>query len=480
MTEKSFKAIQKFPSKQQGQNGVTFEGTEISTNQRVVIKILYINERIGFRHPDLQEKIKREAEILQDIDHKYVVKFVSEVKVNDLLSSDECSEDMNEFRNRDLQCIVTEYIEGKSFESFRNDYVYLPEDALKLGVRLIFQIGYGLAHAHSRQIAHRDLHPNNIIIRNHKNDLREAVIIDFGLGRKFELLPSVNASELAKGTFRAPEMTNDKFVPTLENCTSADLFSLVATFLWWLTDGASSSLILIRDLDNKERRYHGLNRYIKDSRPEGIFNIIGKDRWKKLNEIIDNVLVDPSVEPCIERTPKTVTEWLDKLREIFPDYDPGDPSEGYFEDLGNGVAIEMIKVPERDIYLSKIAITIEQWQEIMGISPFDTRANEDLKLTAKGLNFDEINDFIKKLNLLTNKHYRLPISDEIIYFDNFQDLCYSNNEKLYILHLDPIRSKQINICYKSNNNRICFEKGIYRSYRCVGSNNRFCFYVLEG
>jgi serine/threonine protein kinase len=478
MAGKRFKVIRKFP---QGQNGVTFEGVEISTDKKVAIKIISINEGIGMRYPNLQTQIEREPTLLQEINHKYVVKLVGEDSVDNLLFSDECTEYSHNYSSK--KCIVTEYIEGKSFQSFREYYKFSSEeDALKAGTRLIFQIGYGLAHCHKKNIFHRDLHQNNIIIRDFEANSREAVIIDFGLGKKIELLPTGAASRIAVGTFRAPEMTNDKFIPTSENSASADLFSFVATFLWWLTDGTSSSLTAIRDSDNKERRYHGLNFYrdnLGDVRPKEIFNIIGQDRWDKLNKIISDVLVNPSVYPYTEREPKTVTEWLNRLREIFPEYDPGDPSEGYFEDLGNGAAIEMVKVPERNVYISKAAITKKQWREIMNISPLYAAVNEDVNFPAKGLSFDEASEFIKQLNSLTKKNYRLPTSEEILHFNNFQDICFVNNEELYVLHLQSSELGIVSICYRSTRvSQLVFHKHIHRPYRCIGSHRKFCFYIV--
>ena len=51
-------------------------------------------------------------------------------------------------------------------------------------MRYIDQIGQALECVHERRLLHRDVKPSNIILRQ---KTKEAVLIDFGLAREFQL-----------------------------------------------------------------------------------------------------------------------------------------------------------------------------------------------------------------------------------------------------------------------------------------------------
>jgi formylglycine-generating enzyme required for sulfatase activity len=64
-----------------------------------------------------------------------------------------------------------------------------------------------------------------------------------------------------------------------------------------------------------------------------------------------------------------------------------------------------------DFYLGKYEVTQELWTKVMGTNPSANRkAGPDVPVD--GISWDNAQDFIKKLNALTGKHYRLPTEAE--------------------------------------------------------------------
>lgn len=78
------------------------------------------------------------------------------------------------------------------------------------------QAAEGLAYLHSQSppICHADIKPENILV----NDLREAVLSDFGLSRVMMLSSGLTTSVGPKGSdhYMAPELFEGNPRPTLE------------------------------------------------------------------------------------------------------------------------------------------------------------------------------------------------------------------------------------------------------------------------
>jgi serine/threonine protein kinase len=79
----------------------------------------------------------------------------------------------------DLWCMVMEYIDGEDLGSFVENQGVLSETE---ALRYIQQIGSALTVVHNNGLLHRDIKPQNIMLRSGKS---EAVLIDFGIAREF-------------------------------------------------------------------------------------------------------------------------------------------------------------------------------------------------------------------------------------------------------------------------------------------------------
>ncbi len=82
--------------------------------------------------------------------------------------------------------MVMEFIDGDNLASYTRNQEGLSETE---ALRYIDQVGQALEHIHAMGFLHRDVKPNNIILRQNP---KEAVLIDFGLAREYTLGAEVN------------------------------------------------------------------------------------------------------------------------------------------------------------------------------------------------------------------------------------------------------------------------------------------------
>ena len=140
--------------------GITYL-TFKKNGQKVVIKTL--NDKVQQR-PDfakLQEDFLNEALRLAKCPHPHIAK-VGPV-----------------FQEGHLWCMVMDYIDGGNLADRVVQKGILPEDEALLYIE---QIGAALTVVHQQGLLHRDIKPQNIMLRQGK---KEAVLIDFGIAREF-------------------------------------------------------------------------------------------------------------------------------------------------------------------------------------------------------------------------------------------------------------------------------------------------------
>jgi eukaryotic-like serine/threonine-protein kinase len=93
------------------------------------------------------------------------------------------------FQEDGMWCIPMEYIDGDRLD--KRSPKRLPEAE---AIRYVRQVGQALEVIHAQGLIHRDVAPNNIMLRS-RNGMSEAVLIDFGLVRDFTLSASVTSTQ---------------------------------------------------------------------------------------------------------------------------------------------------------------------------------------------------------------------------------------------------------------------------------------------
>ncbi|HBE18170.1 MAG TPA: hypothetical protein DEG17_01200 [Cyanobacteria bacterium UBA11149] len=141
--------------------GITYLATEKPSGKLVAIKTLNATQQAKPNFTSLQNKFVQEAFRLAKCRHPHIVSVYTV------------------FPEGDLWHLVMEYVEGDNLADYLADRgIFRETEAL----RIIQEIGDALSYLHGEGLLHRDIKPQNIMLRR---DNLSAVLIDFGLAREF-------------------------------------------------------------------------------------------------------------------------------------------------------------------------------------------------------------------------------------------------------------------------------------------------------
>jgi serine/threonine protein kinase len=123
--------------------------------------------------------------------------------------------------------LVMEYVEGKSLRELIPDGPITPVRT----ARLLTQLASALAAIHKKNIFHRDVKPENLMIRNLKMPSEEIVLIDFSISLVKNANETLHGISRAAGSFdyMAPEQAIGYARP------STDIYSLSKVLIEILT-----------------------------------------------------------------------------------------------------------------------------------------------------------------------------------------------------------------------------------------------------
>ncbi len=130
-----------------------YKGKHKSLNMPVAIKMMKHNQAMD---SDFLENFRREGKLIARLNHPNIVQVY----------------DIEELYRTVF--IIMECLEGESLEALLDRKGNLP---FSRALKILIQIGTGLAHAHEQKIIHRDVKPDNVFIL--KDD--QIKLLDFGL-----------------------------------------------------------------------------------------------------------------------------------------------------------------------------------------------------------------------------------------------------------------------------------------------------------
>ncbi|CAK71403.1 unnamed protein product (macronuclear) [Paramecium tetraurelia] len=160
-----------------------------------VYKGLYKNEEVAIKF--LQDAQIQETSIMENLQHKNIIKFYQVVYFIQF----------KYFKQGNCQYLVMEYAAGGSLKELMKQSL----DELTIS-QIMESIFTGIEYLHSKQIIHRDIKPDNILIKN-TEDLSSIKIADFGLSYQYK--PEIRYYQTVSkqcGTFifMAPEQILNK------------------------------------------------------------------------------------------------------------------------------------------------------------------------------------------------------------------------------------------------------------------------------
>jgi serine/threonine-protein kinase len=140
-----------------GQGGMAsvFLAEDLTNGEGVALKVM--RDELT-NDPEFVRRFATEARAAASLDHPNIVKV------------------LDYGQDGDVRYIVQEYVQGETLKD-----MIRREGALdfRLATPLMIQIGLALEHAHQREVIHRDMKPQNILI----TDDMVAKVTDFGIAR---------------------------------------------------------------------------------------------------------------------------------------------------------------------------------------------------------------------------------------------------------------------------------------------------------
>ncbi len=200
----------------EGGFGVTFKATHHILGQTVVVKTVNASVRRRSDFKQLQQQFLEEARRLARCVHPNIV------RVSDF------------FVEKDIPYMVMDYIPGRTL-----DQIVLPNSPLDEATAIHYsrQIGAALIVVHRNALLHRDVKPQNIILRNGS---QEVILIDFGIAREFRLgQQQTHTSVLSEGY--API---EQYLTQAPRTPATDVYGLAATLYTLLTASVPIAAVL--------------------------------------------------------------------------------------------------------------------------------------------------------------------------------------------------------------------------------------------
>lgn len=258
--------------------GVTFRATHHYLNQAVVIKTLNESLRHQPNFSEFQRKFQDEARRLALCIHPNIV------RVSDF------------FTEAEAPYMVMEYIPGQTLEAIVFPNHPLPEAA---AIHYIRQVGAALRVVHRNGLLHRDVKPENIILRQ---GTQEVVLIDFGIAREF----TPGLTQTHTGLISAGYAPIEQYIPQERRTPATDVYGLSATLYALLTAQVPvASILRVREevpLRSRSERYPSRMRSPRDLQPN-------------LNPTVDQAVIRGMAVEARHR-PASVDEWLSLLPDL--------------------------------------------------------------------------------------------------------------------------------------------------------------------
>ncbi|MDT9205434.1 SUMF1/EgtB/PvdO family nonheme iron enzyme [Limnospira sp. PMC 1243.20] len=332
------------------------------------------------------------------------------------------------------QYLIQEFIEGDTLQQELDNQGAFTENQI---ISLLKDLLPVLDFVHQNQVIHRDIKPENIIRRASDNKL---VLVDFGASKQVQRTSiSVTGTVIGSAAYCAPEQAMGK--PQY----GSDLYSLGVTCLYLLTQVSPSNLYDPLEAQWVWREHLNGNQVsdklgkILDRLVETVF----KKRYQSVAEVLEDL--QPSSDgqkPPTQKFEFDIVTVNSKGQEINRSRGQ---AECIIEDLGNGVTLEMVKIPGgtfkmgapsgeagsslnkerpqhqvtiKPFLMGKYPVTQAQWRQVASFPKLQRDLNPDpsafkgLNLPVESVAWYDVMEWCDRLSKRIGKPYRLPSEAE--------------------------------------------------------------------
>ena len=224
----------------EGGMATVFQGRHTALNRDVAIKIIHPGLAQNERN---RKRFAREAKAIEKLDHKNIVKIW------------DYSEDLESDDGYKSCYIITELVQGLNLSQLMAEQEEIPSEVIAL---IGIEVCNALAYAHSKGFIHRDIKPDNIMLRTDG----AIKLLDFGIAR-FAEEDSLTLTKSLVGSpaFMSPEQAMDESEGALDH--RSDLFSLGIVLFQLATgelpfQGSNPSIVLKNIIDNRRSQAHSI------------------------------------------------------------------------------------------------------------------------------------------------------------------------------------------------------------------------------
>ena len=373
----------------------------------------------------------------RELVEKFRLKFVKEARLiaSKLSQAPSVVNVFDVFDENGTSYYVMDYIDGLSLAEVLKKRGRLGEVE---AVSIIEQVGKALAYVHSRGINHLDIKPANIMINRASG---QAALIDFGVAKQYD-------ATTGEATTTTPVGRTPGYAPleqySLSGVSSftpqSDIYALGATLYKLVTGNTPPEATAMPkdavlpypdDISAPVRRAITVAMQPhKEDRPAKVEDFLQllHSQPKPINvkidieEIPEVIVVDAVRSRVSQSVPNLDPEPTPTMEPIHPQNNLPEIEMVYVE----GGTFTMGATSEQDdyawddekpahsvtldgYYIGKYEVTQELWEAVMGSNPSHFKGDN---LPVECVSWDDVQEFLRKLNAMTGKRYRLPTEAE--------------------------------------------------------------------
>src|SRR5262245_8107629 len=326
----------------QGGMAVVYRARDETLAREVAVKVLH--EHL-LAEPESKARLEREARAVAKLQHDNIL------QIFDYSGSGSPS-----------SFIVTEFIDGQTLKQFlASRKVALPE----IAALIVLEVGNALRHAHSLGILHRDVKPENVMVR--KDGILK--LMDFGVAQILDLeRMTVTGQLLGSPAYMAPELLEGK---TLDFRT--DVFSL-GIMLFQLATGSlpftgrNPHEVLKRIAEGRFPDPRTLNRLVSDQLARIISKSLARlpdDRYPSVDALI------AELETFVANAGLGRTR--DELQGFFKD------PEAFERELVPRMVNALVESGKREKAAKRVAKALEAWNRALALDPRNQDVQRELE-----------------------------------------------------------------------------------------------------